>query len=166
MKFDVSAKQIFELEVDICSNFALGSNFIQMPPAAGNRLFIIGGYRQLHECFEIVQNKYDPQMMGLKNNYHIPLAREMRSRCDYERLHHSICIYRKNQFIVTGSLNEGACDKCEMYDIEKDKWTNLPQLKRGKQSHSSCAFNERYIYVFGAYQHGFLRNSIEVLDMD
>ena len=53
-----------------------------------------------------------------------------------------------------------------MYSIELDKWTKLPSLKTGKQSHSSCAFNERYVYVFGAYQHGFLRNTVEVLDMD
>ena len=66
---------------------------------------------------------------------------------------------------MTGSLQEESCDKCELYLVAEDKWQILPRLKKGKQSHSSIAFNERVAYVFGAYVNGYLRNTVEYLDI-
>lgn len=126
------------------------------------QLFVVGGYRQLTECHELVINR---STAFSASQYRGVLCREARSKCRFERLHHSICAIDSKSFIVTGSLQEESCDKCEVYNVEQDKWTIFPAMNKGKQSHSSCCFNQRYVYVFGAYMNGYLRNTVECLDV-
>ena len=59
--------------------------------------------------------------------------------------------------------------------VSQKKWTELPKLTRERLNHSSCSFNDRFVYVFGGHINSFvpslaqsvptLTNSIERLDM-
>ena len=104
---------------------------------------MLGGYRQLNKCYELVIPSYmnDCDQVFIrdgctkdysKSQYRGELCRENRLKCRFARLHHSICAIDSKAFMVTGSLEESGCDKCELYDIEKDKWTIMPSMNKGK----------------------------------
>ena len=102
LNYDIKTKQIYELRIDNLDNpLPLGSGYIQMP-GSSPRLFVVGGYRQLYECFEIIESH--------ENIYRGVLKLMQRSRSDHQRLHHSICSFGEENFVVTGSLSEDSCD--------------------------------------------------------
>lgn len=106
------------------------------------RLFLIGGgdykedKKELYECHELMPNN----------------AFNMVKRADMNHPRHGHCaIWFGEKFVVvTGSRKEKNKSevKCEMYNADIDVWWELPDLNVGRHYHSSCAFNERYVYVF------------------
>ena len=58
--------------------------------------------------------------------------------------------------------------KCELYSMELDRWTALPDHKNGKYSHSMTSRANRYLYVFGGFDllNDEDLNSIECLDLN
>jgi len=50
--------------------------------------------------------------------------------------------------IVTGSMVEGAHNSVEAYNLVTNSWTDKAQLNEGRYYHSSCAFKDKWVYVF------------------
>ena len=67
----------------------------------------------------------------------------------------------------------GGCDAkdntlqvCEIYDMETDEWTKLPDLNVKRSSHASCVVNDSDLYVFcGLNKFGAATNIIESLEV-
>ena len=53
---------------------------------------------------------------------------------------------------------------CEMYDVIDGTWQSLPDLKKARIEHSSCAQGDQVI-VFCGYNLNAFVSSIEILDM-
>ena len=86
----------------------------------------------------------------------------------YARHGHSVCHLRDKFLVVTGSRcnEEEAYRRCEQYNIDLDVWFKIPDLNVGRYYHSSCPFNDQYVFVFcGIAQHNLKYcNSIERYD--
>lgn len=54
----------------------------------------------------------------------------------------------------------------ESYNVDMDLWFDLPNLNHGRYYHSSCSFQERWVYVFAGISQQSKKyfNSIERLD--
>ena len=69
---------------------------------------------------------------------------------------------------MTGSLNDEYYNKCELYSLDEDRWSELPDLLTGRYQHSMTAMNQRFLYVYGGeefYTGDGQTNSIERLDL-
>lgn len=81
---------------------------------------------------------------------------------------HAICCLNDKFLIVTGSRLEkdGACRSVESYNIDVDLWFDMPMLNQGRYYHSSCGFNDQWVYVFCGISISSKKyfNSIERLD--
>ena len=56
----------------------------------------------------------------------------------------------KNFIYVGGGYTYGEINKqCEMYSIQADTWTRLPDLNENKCSTSLCVLNSKALYSFG-----------------
>jgi hypothetical protein len=68
----------------------------------------------------------------------------------HARADHAI-LYQKGSIYVFGGMSSGnrSLDSCEVYNIKEDKWGVIPKMSTARQSFSACAFNEKYIFVFG-----------------
>lgn len=55
-------------------------------------------------------------------------------------------------YVVGGSTGKHkATNKCEMYSIEENKWSDIPMLNEAKFSHSLCMFNDEFLFAFGGF---------------
>ena len=56
---------------------------------------------------------------------------------------------------------------CELYSIELDKWTALPDLATARYSHSMTSRANRYLYCIGGFEllDDIDLNTIEYLDL-
>jgi len=54
----------------------------------------------------------------------------------------------------------GILNKCEYYDINKDKWTIFRKLNQKKYDSSASILDNRFIYLFG----GFCGKDIDVIE--
>lgn len=61
-----------------------------------------------------------------------------------------MCSVADRFLVVTGSRieHDNAHTSVEFYNIEMDIWFDQPKLNHGRYYHASCAFNDRWIYVF------------------
>ena len=83
----------------------------------------------------------------------------------YKRQEHAVCFLGK-YLLVTGSLVidlAQAYKRVERYDISRNRWEELSPLLQGRALHSSCAFDDRYAFIFcgETLPKGGLTNSIE-----
>ena len=76
----------------------------------------------------------------------------------------AVTAVNEKYLLATGGLSPS--QKCEYYSIEEDVWSDeVPDLNHGRRLHSSCAFNEKQVYVFGGKGRGnAMINIIEKLD--
>jgi hypothetical protein len=65
----------------------------------------------------------------------------------YPRHGHSACAVG-NRFIAVTGGRIGSGTTCEMYNINSNKWANLPDMITKRHYHSSCAFEGKNIFVF------------------
>ena len=83
---------------------------------------------------------------------------------------HAGCALENGKFLaISGSMDDDDSMKCELYSIELDRWTALPDLTTSKYSHSMTSRADRYLYIFGGFD--LLNddkdlNSIECLDLN
>lgn len=68
----------------------------------------------------------------------------------YPRHGHSCCAHGENYLVVTGSRKDinKAQNRTEVYNVQTDKWFELAMINQGRHYHSSCSFNNEYIYIF------------------
>ena len=62
---------------------------------------------------------------------------------------HSLCAVGDKTLVVTGSFLSYSRDKAELYSVERDEWSELPDLSEPRYQHSSCSFEQRYVFLFG-----------------
>ena len=79
---------------------------------------------------------------------------------------HSIQI--KNRYLVTTGGYDQTGNKVEIYDVQEDQTNELANVNEGRYRHSSCHFNNRFIYIFSGRSSESHRqiNSIESFDFD
>ena len=85
---------------------------------------------------------------------------------NYAHVFHSMCYLNENKIYVTGSREtaDGADTSVESYDISSDTWTVRPALPEGRCRHSSCGFQQRYVFVFCGWVNKARSNQILRLD--
>jgi hypothetical protein len=70
--------------------------------------------------------------------------------------------------MIPNALLHGEKTFCERYNMETDKWQTIPALNQDRYSHASCAFANRFVYVFAGQgfngQNHVRLNSIEMWD--
>jgi hypothetical protein len=92
----------------------------------------------LYECWEL---DYSMGNKGILNK---------RANLVYPRHGHSVCAISDSFMVVTGTRKDvnRSAHRVEMYDIEHNKWSELPMMREGRYYHASCSFNNEWIYVF------------------
>ena len=74
-----------------------------------------------------------------------------------KRTLHKIVELNSKYLVVTGGYYGSSMSDCELYNMEEDEWTLLPQLNNARHKHMSCAFEKKWIYVYsgGFYEEGW-----------
>mmetsp|Transcript_2630 Transcript_2630/g.1854 ORF Transcript_2630/g.1854 Transcript_2630/m.1854 type:complete len:99 (+) Transcript_2630:701-997(+) len=68
----------------------------------------------------------------------------------YPRHGHSCCSVGENYVVVTGSRKDTsqALVRTEAYNTDTDTWYELGNINQGRHYHSSCSFNNSFVYIF------------------
>jgi len=122
------------------------------------QIYIVGGgdYQKddptLYQLYEL----------NAKKNYEMIKKDNMK----HARHGHSATWFGEKFIVVSGSRKIDAHTKVEMYNTDIDLWFELPDLNVGRHYHSSCGFNDRFLYVFCGIANKTRKyiNSIEVFD--
>jgi len=75
--------------------------------------------------------------------------------------------YGEKVYVVGGTVGKvKPTNKCEVYDVTADKWTELPPLSEPRFSCSLCLFTDEHLFAFAGFDgsHNFL-SSIERLNI-
>ena len=150
---------MYRRTVNMQTTFQHNFAYIQTP---SDKIFLIGGGDiqrkppSLKNCFQIVNNNTNVfDCLGMDD-------------MKYARHGHSVCCLSDKFLIVTGSRCEEdeAFRRSEQYNIDLDLWFEIPNMNVGRHYHSSCTYNERFVFVFcGIAQSGKKYcNSIERYD--
>ena len=69
-------------------------------------------------------------------------ALEKKANMVYPRHGHSVCAVSDAFMVVTGTRKDQnrAAHRVEMFDIENNKWIELPMMREGRYYHASCSF--------------------------
>ena len=60
--------------------------------------------------------------------------------------------YGEKIYCVGGTIgNQVATDKSEYYNVQEDRWVEMPELREAKFSLSLCIFSDQYLFAFGGY---------------
>jgi len=123
------------------------------------RVFLIGGgdYKSLpdsmFQCREMIKAQ----------NYYFVMKKNM----TYARHGHSLTSVGEQYIVVSGSRKEvsNASQKVELYDANSDEWMELSDINTGRHYHSSCNFDNKFIYLFGGIKNADKKyvNTIERL---
>lgn len=105
-----------------------------------------GGEGNPKQCIAI--SNRDSCDIDETSNIEFPTQVERKAPMHHKRNRHSMCVLTPTSVIVTGSLREVARRECELYSLKTNQWIELPRLENEAYGHSSCAFVQRYIYVF------------------
>lgn len=133
-------KRDCDVKLDFGRNFAYCQTTQQ-------RLFLVGG-----------GDVKQPELPSLVSTFEIiytengPLKTVRKSSLQFPRHGHSLTCISDKLLIATGSALEKAAKSCEFYNIELDTWFNQPSLNKGRHYHSSCVFNDQWIYVFAGVE--------------
>ncbi len=77
--------------------------------------------------------------------------------------------YCQGVVVCGGENSQGHLSSCEAFDVEKNAWSELPNLNERKSYCTACSMNDSRVYVFGGYTNvnGVQKkfDTIEVLDL-
>ena len=113
-----------------------------------NRLFVIGGFPAFNLCSELKLVHYSSKTT---------VKTFKRANTIHMRASHSTCLLSMTKLVVTGStISDQASRECEIYDVTRDAWRELPSLTTGRHSHGSCkgggnGSGQERIYIFSGY---------------
>lgn len=69
------------------------------------------------------------------------------------RIGHSACEFVGKYIVVTGSKQLLTLKRFnEIYDVDKDEWSELPAYDDYRYYHSSCAVKNKFVYIFGGFE--------------
>lgn len=117
---------------------------------AQNKVFIIGGEKKdndirciySNDCFVVNEQTYEV----------VPKTpmRYARSGHQLAHLHRKFEFQTKDYIYAIGSkYPDETSKKCEVYDISKNKWTEIADLQQSRHYHSVTILENRYLYVIG-----------------
>ena len=138
--YDCATKAASKLTLRIAAQYPHNFQSIQLPTG---RAFLVGGGdfaadpspASMYKTFELNEAKLD--LTALAN-------------LKYPRHGHSLAQISSNFIYCIGSRkDDGASARAvEMYNVEKNTWSEMPALTEGRHYHSSTSFNDQAIYVF------------------
>lgn len=160
---DTGNRSIVHRQVEFRQNFPHNFQMIQLGQY-NPRVFMIGGgdYKSLpdsmFQCRELVPHTSS-------NQFHYQFIDK--KRMQYARHGHSCVGIADTYIMVSGSRKEvsQASQKVELYDSNQDEWMELQNINEGRHYHSSCNFENKFIYIFGGIQNASKKysNTIERL---
>ena len=107
------------------------------------KVYIVGGgdFNSLAESMFAMN-----QIAKTSNGY----AYSSKARMKYARHGHSCAALGENHIIVTGSRKDvdRAPFRTECYDVRVDRWYEMADIKQGRHYHSSCSFENSWVYIF------------------
>ena len=122
-------------------------------------IYLIGGHYKEKNITSNETYRYNWDSKGFINRADMYTSRKSFGIC-----------YNSGFIYVVGGFNynEGYLEKCEKYEVLKDKWTNIDSLKGGSASSCSiCIFNRTQIFKFGGLKAPYtINDSIEIYDID
>jgi hypothetical protein len=145
---NIASKQIAHKTVEFKGNFPHNFQMIQLGKVNA-RVFMIGGgdYKALpdsmFQCRELVSS--------IDKNSSTNYTFKDKSRMQYARHGHSCVGIADTYIMVSGSRKEvsQASQKVELYDTNQDEWIDLQNINEGRHYHSSCNFQNQFVYIFG-----------------
>lgn len=129
---------------------------------SGDKLILTGGEKDyiesLNSTYMFRFRKYDGTDEGFSAKvYH-------KSDMNYRRRAHSLIYFNDFLYAISGVDKLEMIKKCEKYDINLDKWIEIPELNYPRQNTALAIHNQRYLYAFCGYD-GFRNvDSFERLD--
>jgi len=97
-----------------------------------------------------------------------PVLADVISRKDLiqERMRYPIIEYKEGFLLVAGGYDDhnDRSNSCEVYDIEEDTWTQIAPLQKKRANHTSFAFEDRYVYVYGGTTEDCNNTYLEKMD--
>ena len=72
---------------------------------------------------------------------------------------------RSQIYAIGSSLPNESMNKCEVYDIQSDTWSQIPSLNTKRNFHTTLAFQNEALYVVAGFNGGQRTNLIEKLDL-
>ena len=120
------------------------ANFMSIETSEG-RIIITGGGEPgwaKKNCYEFI----DGMLITKKNMLYEWRAHTLTELIDSN--------FNNHIYAIGSSLPTESMDKCEKYDVLRNKWVKLPDLNTKWNFHSSIAFWNRYIYVVAGFNGG------------
>lgn len=68
-------------------------------------------------------------------------------------------------FAIGSSLPPESMNKCEVYDVTSDTWTQVANLNTRRNFHTTLAFDNKALYVVAGFNGGQRTNLIEKFDL-
>lgn len=59
--------------------------------------------------------------------------------------------YRTQDFLfaIGSKYPDETAKKCEVYEVAKNRWTEIAEMTQSRHYHSVCVLDGRYLYVIG-----------------
>ena len=54
-------------------------------------------------------------------------------------------------------------DNCEVFDCIQNQWTEIAPMNHSRSCAGACAFQDKFVYVFGGYQYDSKSNNFTML---
>lgn len=136
-------------------NIKIPANFMSVENEEG-RIFLTGGGepgKATKSCYEFIEER-------------LVQRRDML----FERRAHTLTSIlvekQKSQiFAIGSSLPPESMNKCEVYDVMSDTWTQVANLNTRRNFHTTLAFENKYLYVVAGFNGGQRTNLIEKFDL-
>jgi N-acetylneuraminic acid mutarotase len=115
---------------------------------AQNKIFLIGGELSENEIRTVVAN--DCLVLN-EQTFEVERRAPMKyGKCGHQLAHfHRRYDYKTKDYIyaVGSKYPDDTNRKTEVYDIAKNKWFEVGELKQGRHFHSMCIVESRYLFV-------------------
>ena len=115
-----------------------------------NKVFIVGGEKKENEIRSVVAAEtYIINEHSFMAEKRAPMKN---GRCGHQlaHLHRRFEFQTKDYLYAVGNkYNDDTAKKCEVYEIAKNKWTEIDELNHPRHFHSICVLDNRYLYVIG-----------------
>ncbi len=121
-----------------------------------NSIFLCGGLNE---------KPYSGSFL-IRINYNIIMENSIKFLINSQYVHEypSMLYIGDNLIIIIGGKNQ---IKCECFDYEYNKWSNLPDLPEERYLCSLCLDNaKKYVYLFGGFNNNLKCNIGNILRMD
>ena len=125
-------------------NIKIPANFMSVENEEG-RIFLTGGGepgKATKSCYEFIDERL-----------------EQRRDMIFERRAHTLTSVlagrsRSQIYAIGSSLPSESMNKCEVYDVASDTWTQIASLNTRRNFHTTIAFDNQALYVVAGFNGG------------